>query len=88
MGHTARLGEGQGDKAGRQNGAEMGLKMRERGKGQIDDTQHTLDDIRRHKIIAQVHDCLAKGEQPPEELCAEYKVLYERKREREKRDDT
>ena len=50
--------------------------------------QRIHDDIRRHKIIAQVYDCLAKGEQPPEEICAEYKVLYERKKEREKKHDS
>lgn len=49
--------------------------------GQMSDTQHTLDDIRRNAIIAEVYRCLAAGEQPAKEICEEYRQLTERLKE-------
>lgn len=46
--------------------------------------QRIHDDIRREAIIAEVYRCLAEGVQPSREICAEYKVLYDRKNIKEK----
>lgn len=53
----------------------------------MSDQQSILDDIRSNAIIAEVYKCLAEGRQPPREICGEYKVLYERKRERKVKDE-